>query len=206
MAYFEEKSEGEWYGIRAERLPALSYIERKKLVKPEKPERSTKRFSLRGLFSSHQEEPTFDTEPTSNTVSGTFYTGVLKCPDCGNTGFVKCGVCSELSCYNDGYFTCAVCGNSGEVSGTISDLNGNMDNNDNAEKTRDNINTPQNSDNRLRSDNRPQYRNRPTNVDRPQYGNRPTNVDRPQYTNRTKPANSPRTDNKPQPGNGLRWK
>lgn len=38
------------------------------------------------------------------------------CPYCGNTGFVHCGECGELTCYDgEDWFTCAHCGNSGSV-------------------------------------------------------------------------------------------
>ena len=37
------------------------------------------------------------------------------CPYCGNTGWVRCGACGNLTCYNSGRFTCSWCGNSGEV-------------------------------------------------------------------------------------------
>lgn len=45
-----------------------------------------------------------------------------KCPWCGNRGYVRCGVCHNITCYNNNFneFTCAYCGNSGNVTGVIS--------------------------------------------------------------------------------------
>lgn len=49
-----------------------------------------------------------------------------RCPYCGNTDFVRCGKCKQLTCYSgSGIFSCEYCGNSGEVSGTIDSLEGN---------------------------------------------------------------------------------
>lgn len=53
-----------------------------------------------------------------------------KCPWCGNKGYVHCGSCHNITCYNADFneFTCAYCGNSGEVTGVISneELNNNI--------------------------------------------------------------------------------
>ena len=125
-AYFEERMTGKWYGIKAESLPALSYFERVGLKNSVKSSKNNSGTLLKKISFAPK------TESTSKTVRGAFYSGVLKCPDCGNTGYVKCNVCSELTCYDgSGHFICAVCGNSGNVSGHISDLNGNSSNSNN---------------------------------------------------------------------------
>lgn len=45
-----------------------------------------------------------------------------KCPWCGDTDFVRCGRCHNLTCHDAGSkdFTCAHCGNTGKITGTIS--------------------------------------------------------------------------------------
>ena len=46
-----------------------------------------------------------------------------KCPWCGDTSFVRCGKCQNLTCYDSsGTFTCAHCGRSGKVSGYIESI------------------------------------------------------------------------------------
>ena len=72
-----------------------------------------------------------DKENKLENFQGQFNTGNLMCPSCGNKSFIKCGVCGELTCWNDASpdFVCAVCGNSGQVSGHITDLNANSSNN-----------------------------------------------------------------------------
>lgn len=47
------------------------------------------------------------------------------CARCESTGFVKCGSCSELTCFEGGegdMFTCAWCGEGGPVGGFIESL------------------------------------------------------------------------------------
>jgi hypothetical protein len=49
------------------------------------------------------------------------YTG---CPGCGADGYVRCGQCHGLGCWDRSWemFHCPRCGNSGPITGTISDL------------------------------------------------------------------------------------
>ncbi len=114
-AQFQEKSPGKWYGIRAEELPKLSWMEQKSL--------KAKVTKKGGLFSSLLGSFAPKSENTI-TESGSFYWD-LKCPYCGCTTYVECGVCHQLTCYDDnGTFTCAICGNRGEVDGTIDGITG----------------------------------------------------------------------------------
>lgn len=77
-------------------------------------------------------------------MKGSFYNGDMKCPFCGKNSFVKCGRCGELSCHRSGdnSFKCP-CGNSGTISGTISDMEGQTNNErrDNGGSSRQNSNT-----------------------------------------------------------------
>lgn len=45
-----------------------------------------------------------------------------KCPWCGNTDFVRCGKCGKITCHDSRSddFSCVHCGNSGKISGSIS--------------------------------------------------------------------------------------
>ncbi len=114
-AYFEEQQPKQWYGIRAEQMPDLSIFER-----------SLKNQNSKNFGDSLAVKyPAAGNTSAEESYSGAFYSGCLKCPTCGNTGFVKCGRCGELTCWNEGHFVCAACGNSGEVTGTISDVNAN---------------------------------------------------------------------------------
>lgn len=59
-------------------------------------------------------------ESIANARTGPQY----KCPWCGNESFIKCGRCKSITCYSgEGNATCAHCGNSGAVSGHITDVN-----------------------------------------------------------------------------------
>lgn len=98
-ATFEEKQPNEWYGIKAERIPHA------------------------GLFGRLAPR-----EQNASTVNGVFYTGVLRCPDCGNANFVLCHKCQQLSCWDGGQtFTCAVCGIVGNIKGRIETLSGDVE-------------------------------------------------------------------------------
>lgn len=113
-AYFEERVHGHWYGIRSEAMPNLSSFDKLSLKNSHKKQSG----SSVGLKS-------FKIGSTSSNgnFTGQFYTGSLKCPSCGNSNFVKCSVCGELTCWNGASkFTCAVWGHTGEVKGTISDV------------------------------------------------------------------------------------
>lgn len=113
-AYFEEREHGQWYGIRSEAMPNLSFFEKLSLKNSHK-KQSGGSIRLKSFK--------IGNASTSGNYTGQFYKGNLKCPSCGNSNFVKCSVCGELTCWNGkGKFTCAVCGNSGEVKGTISDV------------------------------------------------------------------------------------
>lgn len=120
-AYFEEKSPGYWYGIRAERMPDLSFFEKLSLKNSHK-----QKFGSSLLKTFRMENGS-----ANENYTGEFCRGDLKCPSCGNNNFVKCGVCGELTCWNDASpnFVCAVCGNSGQVSGIISGVSANSSNN-----------------------------------------------------------------------------
>lgn len=120
-AIFEEQKPGEWYGIKSERLKPLSFLEKKALQSQFSPKTSKFFTPVLGKYNP-------DNQPAP-TVNGSFYSGVLKCPDCGNTQYVKCNICHQLTCYDrSGHFTCAVCGNSGKVSGYINSLSGTANN------------------------------------------------------------------------------
>ena len=114
-AYFEEKTPRHWYGIRAERIQDLSFFEKISLKNRHKQKFGS---TLLKTFK-------MDNGSMNGDYTGEFYCGDLKCPSCGNNNFVKCGVCGELTCWNDvsPNFVCAVCGNSGQVSGIISEVN-----------------------------------------------------------------------------------
>ena len=48
-----------------------------------------------------------------------------KCPYCKNPTFVQCGNCKEFTCYSgEGMFTCGNCGASGQITGSLTELNG----------------------------------------------------------------------------------
>ena len=114
MAVFEEQRPKEWYWVEAKMIPKTpaqkpSFLEKLGLMKgPSQP----------------QYQP--QSNDAMSKVEGAFYTGTMKCPYCGNGSFVKCGACGELTCFplNGKHFKCIPCGNSGEVSGTISDMSG----------------------------------------------------------------------------------
>lgn len=104
-AFFEEKQPKQWYGVRAEKFH----------------ESLLNKLSLKFNAERHAEA---ENSSPANDYEGTFFSGDMKCPYCGNDGFVKCGRCGELTCWNSStnHFVCAACGNSGKVEGTISDL------------------------------------------------------------------------------------
>ena len=113
-AYFEERLHGHWYGIRSEAMSNLSFFEKISLKNSHRKQSS----SSIGLKSFK-----IGSGSSNGNFTGQFYIGNLKCPSCGNSNFVKCSVCGELTCWNGkSNFTCTVCGNSGEVKGTISDV------------------------------------------------------------------------------------
>lgn len=100
---FEEQEPKKWVGIEYKPLPKASFFDR--LLGPRT-----------GGGSSMQN------------MQGDFYTPDLKCPICGNNSYVKCGTCGELTCWKWGekWFKCGAgkCTGEGEVSGTITDLDG----------------------------------------------------------------------------------
>lgn len=116
-AYFEERVHGHWYGIRSEKMPDLSFFEKLSLKNQHK-KSSSGSLALKSFKVSNTS--------AGGNFSGEFYSGSLRCPTCGNSNFVKCHRCGELTCWNGkSNFVCAVCGNSGEVKGTISDVSAN---------------------------------------------------------------------------------
>lgn len=121
IAVFEELKPEEWYSMEAKMLP------------PPPPAQKPSFLQKIGLMKSP--EPVRSAPQKKMQVKGAFFIGDMKCPFCGNTSFVKCGSCGELTCFPaDGkYFKCIPCGNSGEVSGTISDMSGDMDNGGNGD-------------------------------------------------------------------------
>ncbi|MBQ7373979.1 MAG: hypothetical protein IJW64_05405 [Clostridia bacterium] len=117
IAVFEELKSEEWYSMEAKPLP------------PEKPAQKQSFFQKLGLaFSSKPTTTTYN--PPKKHVKGAFFIGDMKCPFCGNKSFVKCGSCGELTCFPEGgkRFKCIPCGNEGEISGTISDMDGDVNN------------------------------------------------------------------------------
>lgn len=124
LAYFEEKTPGHWEGVRSEKLSDLSFFEKQRLKSQANKKSKPSIFKSISLISVAPNKHNSD-------VNGEFFSGNLKCPNCGNTNFIKCNVCGELTCAksNQSYFTCAVCANSGPVSGTISNLNGDVSGN-----------------------------------------------------------------------------
>lgn len=121
IAVFEELEREEWYAMEAKPLPVEQPAE-----KPAGKPSLLQRLGL--AFSSKPTTPSYN--PPKKHVKGAFFMGDMKCPFCGNQGFVKCGACGELTCFpeNGKHFKCIPCGNEGEVSGTISDMDGSMDN------------------------------------------------------------------------------
>ena len=116
-AYFEERVHGHWYGVRSEKMSDLSFFEKLSLKNQHKKSSGGGSLALKSFKVSSSSGGNF---------SGQFYAGNLKCPTCGNSNFVKCNNCGELTCWSGkSGFTCAVCGNSGEVTGTISDVSAN---------------------------------------------------------------------------------
>ncbi|MBQ6980318.1 MAG: hypothetical protein IJQ07_06705 [Clostridia bacterium] len=128
LAYFEEKTPGQWVGIKSERLPDMSFFEKKRLKSKMQHKNKPSIFKSISLININIAPIKSDAD-----VNGEFFSGTLKCPNCGNTNFIKCNVCGELTCarQKETHFTCAVCGNSGPVSGTITNLNGNVNRNNN---------------------------------------------------------------------------
>lgn len=124
LAYFEEKTPGQWIGIKSEKLPDMSFFEKKRLKSKMQHKNKPSIFKTISLIN-------ITPIKSDAAVNGEFFSGNLKCPNCGNTNFIKCNVCGELTCAkpNQSHFTCAVCGNSGQVSGTISNLNGDVSGN-----------------------------------------------------------------------------
>lgn len=124
-AMYVEEQPRQWKAIRSEEIPPLTEGQRKALYNKvhgivEKPSFSKKLFGL--MAGKKQEEA--PEEDNGTQMSGNIY-GDVKCPHCGNTGYVKCGVCKRLSCWDGGpKFHCAVCGNNGTVTGTIDSLGG----------------------------------------------------------------------------------
>jgi hypothetical protein len=62
---------------------------------------------------------------TTVSISGHIeWQGYTGCPYCGNGGIVKCGGCGEMQCQPSGnsFFSCNSCSHSGEISGTISEM------------------------------------------------------------------------------------
>ena len=112
-AFFEEKEPGKWYGIRAESMEPLSFFERKRKQNEIKNRYKTNSFSSNFKFSTISARAASEAR-----VQGSFYSGTLKCPYGGNTGFVDCGNCHEWTCKSNNVksFKCAICGNSGNVS------------------------------------------------------------------------------------------
>ena len=128
IAVFEELQSEKWYAMEAKPLE-------------EKPAQKPSLFQRIGLaFSS---KPTTTYNPPKQRVKGGFFIGDMKCPYCGNKSFVKCGNCGELTCFPEGgtRFKCIPCGNQGEISGTISNMNGNVNNN----RKTDSISRPDNT-------------------------------------------------------------
>lgn len=115
---FEEKEPDKWYGVAETPLPAISFFEKRAMQK-----KQDKKPGIFDIFVKPKSEP----EPTLS-ISGTIYSGTHECPFCGNKGFVKCGACGEMTCMPDGAesFECAVCGNKGRITGSISDMSGDM--------------------------------------------------------------------------------
>lgn len=60
-----------------------------------------------------------NTEITKFDVNDALVGSQYACPWCGATGYVRCGVCSKISCYNEkknnGVFLCSYCGHKGLV-------------------------------------------------------------------------------------------
>lgn len=57
---------------------------------------------------------------TVNITGGLYNAKSYRCPDCGNSGIVRCGKCNNITCYDrSGHFKCAYCTNKGEVNGVI---------------------------------------------------------------------------------------
>lgn len=123
--YFEEKEPGKWYGVRSEKLPPLSFFERRALAK-----KHTKKEKV-SLLSKVNFKTSFDSNSLSegsSNIQGAFFIGKHQCPFCGNTSFVKCGTCKEFSCHKEGepHFDCVICGHSGEIKGKISSASGDL--------------------------------------------------------------------------------
>ncbi|MBQ7642925.1 MAG: hypothetical protein IJS67_03385 [Clostridia bacterium] len=119
-AYFEEKSPLKWYGTTTEKMSPPSFFE--KLALKARSKKHDSGFSF-AKFNS----PLGKSSGKTN-VQGAFFIGTHRCPFCGNTNFVKCGVCNEWTCNTDGSnrFKCAVCGNSGNITGQIDAASGNL--------------------------------------------------------------------------------
>lgn len=120
-AFFEEQQPGKWYGVRAEKLPPISFFEKLSMKSKAKESNSSSSYAKYSVSSINK-------SIGKANVRGEFFIGNNRCPFCGNTGFVKCGVCSEWTCSpeNATSFKCAVCGNSGQISGHIDAAAGNL--------------------------------------------------------------------------------
>ena len=128
IAVFEELSSEHWYAMEAKPLPE---------EKPSKPS------FLQRLGMALSSKPTTTYNPPKRHVKGAFFIGDMRCPFCGNSSFIKCGSCGELTCFKEGgtHFKCIPCGNQGEVSGTISDMDGNV----NERKSESSLSRPDNT-------------------------------------------------------------
>ena len=86
------------------------------------------RFSLGALLGGKKQAPVAPPvkTPSMSDFKGAFYTGSLKCPSCGKTGFFSCNGCHNLVCHdgsNKAY--CPVCEVGINISGTIKNMSGN---------------------------------------------------------------------------------
>lgn len=127
-ATFEEQKPEQWFGVKSEALPPLRGSERARLqdakngiVREERP-----RFNLSSLLGKKKEEaPAPVKQQSMSDFKGSFYTGKLKCPTCGKTGFFRCGGCHNLVCHdgtNKAY--CPICKVNINISGTIKNMSG----------------------------------------------------------------------------------
>jgi len=129
-ATFEEQNPEEWVGVKSEALPPLRGSERAQLkdAKNGITREAKPRFSLGALLGGKKQAPVAPPvkTPSMSDFKGAFYTGSLKCPSCGKTGFFSCNGCHNLVCHdgsNKAY--CPVCEVGINISGTIKNMSGN---------------------------------------------------------------------------------
>jgi len=122
IAVFEEMKPNEWWSMEAKPLPA--------------PQPDKKQSLLQRLGFVKKTEPPKQEPQNKTQIQGAIYIGEMRCPYCGNESFVRCGVCGEYTCLPgepQKTYKCAACGAEGPIDGVMTDLSGDMGDNQNSD-------------------------------------------------------------------------